>query len=290
MKNRSRIWLSGFLVLLAAGETLGAEALDLNTQLMLATFKVSNPASTGTAFILSRPRPDDPKKPRFVLITAEHVLRLMIGDEATLTGRKTEADGGFSKLPVKFKVRLDGKPVWTKHPQADLAVMEFSPPEGLVIPEIPVSILASDSDLSHYEVHPGDLIRCVGYPHPNQFDGNGTGFGVVRLGCLASYPLVPTARTRTFLCDLNSFEGDSGSPVYLSEDHRSYGGQASSGRVSLILGLVAGQHFIDEEFKMIYQSGKFRHRMGLAIAFHAALIRETIDLMAAGQDGENAGF
>ena len=228
MKNRPRFLLAALLC--AAGNPLHAQTTDLDTQLMLATFRVVNPGSSGTAFVLSRPDPDEPKKPRFVLVTAEHVLRQMTGDEATILYRRQEADGGYTKSPAKLKVRDGGKAVWTRHPTADVAVMDVSPPPEVSFPEVPAALLSSDADLSRYEVHPGDLIRCVGFPHPNQFEANGSGFGVVRLGCIASYPLLPTKKTKTFLCDLNSFEGDSGSPVYLCGDNRSYGGSRNRAR------------------------------------------------------------
>jgi hypothetical protein len=83
------------------------------------------------------------------------------------------------------------------------------------------------------------------------------------------------------LLDLNTFEGDSGAPVYLVDDHRLVAGKTEPGPVRLILGLMVGQHFLDEEFKMIYQTGKFRHRMGFGIAVHATAIKETIHLLDA---------
>ncbi len=282
MKSCSRFLLAALLC--AAGNPLNAQTTDLDTQLMLATFRVVNPESSGTAFVLSRPDPDEPTKPRFVLVTAEHVLRQMTGDEATVLYRRREADGGYTKSPARLKVRDGGKAIWTRHPTADVAVMEVSPPPEVFIPEVPAALLSSDADLSRYEVHPGDLIRCIGFPHPNQFQANESGFGVVRLGCIASYPLLPTRKNNTFLCDLNSFEGDSGSPVYLCGDNRTYGGKPQPGQVRLILGLVVGQHFLDEEFKMIYQSGKFRHRMGMGIVVHASVIEEAIGLLPRKRD------
>lgn len=277
MNHRLRFGLVALVC--CAGGPLHAQTTALDTQLMMATFKVVNPGSTGTGFVVSQPDPDESKKPRMILVTAEHVLRNMKGDEATIIYRKPGADGGYEKAPIKLKVRDGGKDAWTRHPTADVAVIEIAPPPEVSVPEIQADLLATDADLGRYEVHPGDLIRCVGFPHPNQFEANGTGFGVVRLGCIASFPLLPTRKTRTFLCDLNSFEGDSGSPVALSDDHRFYDGKPQPGQVRLILGLVVGQHFIDEEFKMIYQSGKFRHRMGMAVVVHATAIREAIELL-----------
>ncbi|MEY4613835.1 MAG: hypothetical protein RL179_1808, partial [Planctomycetota bacterium] len=47
----------------------------------------------------------------------------------------------------------------------------------------------------------------------------------------------------------------------------------------IILGLVSAQHFLDEDIKLIYGTSKIRHRLGLAIIIHAALIKETIELL-----------
>ena len=85
---------------------------------------------------------------------------------------------------------------------------------------------------------------------------------------------------RKLATDLDTFEGDSGSPIYLSETNRFYAGKVHRGRVQLILGLMSGQHFIDEEVKMIYGSSKLKHRLGLGSVVHAAFIREVIDLFA----------
>jgi hypothetical protein len=144
---------------------------------------------------------------------------------------------------------------------------------------MPVELLASDNELQKYEVHPGDTIRGIGFPHANEFEANEGGFAVVRTGCVASYPLLPTKTTRTFFFAFNSFEGDSGAAVYLSENNRFYGGKTQEGRVQLILGLVSEQQFLDEEIKMAYQTWKFRHRLGLGIVVHATAIKETIALL-----------
>jgi hypothetical protein len=277
-----QFFVRSLMLLIAAAvadKSLAAETSDLSTQLMLATFKVANPDSTGTAFILTRPAAGDPKKTQFILVTAGHVLARMKGDEATLHFRKRGADGQFAKAPMPLKIRQDGKPVWTKHSTADVAAMYVSLPSDVPIPRIPVELLASDSDLEKYEMHPGDMLRGIGFPHPNQFEANEAGFPVVRLGCIASYPLLPTKSTKTFFFDFNTFEGDSGGPVYLSENNRFYGGKTQEGRVQLILGLVSGQQFLDVEFKLAYQTGKVRHRLGLGIVVHATAIQETIALL-----------
>jgi len=269
------------LLLLVFSREALAQPSDLDTQLMLATVKVSDTDSTGTAFILSRPKPGDPKATQFLLITAEHTLSRSKANEVTVVFRKKSADGGHEKAPVKITVRQDGKVLWKKHPTADVGILPITPPPDVLVPAVSVDLLASDEDLERHEIHPGDPVRCVGFPHPNQFEPNEAGFGVVRSGCIAGYPLRPTRKTKTLLLDLNTFEGDSGAPVYLVDDHRLVAGKTEPRPVRLILGLMVGQHFLDEEFKMIYQTGKFRHRMGFGIAVHATAIKETIDLLDA---------
>ena len=205
---------------LFAWQPVWAEEDDLDTQLTLCTFKLSNPGSTATVFFLTRPDPKHADRTQFILVTAEHVFSRMKGEEATLALRKRQPDGQYVKSPLVLKVRSGGKPLWTRHPAADVAVMAVSPPPGVLFPHLGLDILARDEDLRKCEIHPGDTLHCVGYPHPNEFEANAAGFPVTRSGCIASFPLLPTDKTKGFLLDFNTFEGDSGAPVYLAEDHR----------------------------------------------------------------------
>jgi hypothetical protein len=255
-----------------------AEADDLGTRLMHSTFKLTNGKTNGTVFLLTRRLADG--QPQTVLITAAHVVEQMEGDEVDLVTRKAGPDDSFEKMPVKVRLRQEGKPLWAKHPALDVAALAVTLPKEVEPQLLSVDLLATDESLKQYEVHPGDLLRCVGYPHSGQFEANPAGFPVARLGCVASFPLVPTKKTNAFLFDFNVFEGDSGAPVYMEEHNRYYAGKIQEGRVQLILGLISGQHMIDEQYKMIYQSGMTRHRMGLAIVMHAASIREAIDMLS----------
>jgi hypothetical protein len=78
--------VSLFLVF-AGSVAAGAETDDLDTQLMLATVKVSDSDASGSAFVLARPRPGDPKSTQFLLITAEHTLSRTKGNEVTVVFR-----------------------------------------------------------------------------------------------------------------------------------------------------------------------------------------------------------
>lgn len=269
------------MCVLFAAFNLCAETDDLDTQLMLNTFKISNPKSSATVFVIVRPSPDDAKKNQYVLVSALHVFSKMEGDEATLYLRKKEGKDSdeWAKVAVKLKVREDGKALWTKHPNADVAVLPFSPPPDAPVAGLPLSLLATDEMLKHYEIHPGDTLKCTGYPHPNQFDTGAAWFPVVRQGCIAGFPLTPSTKYKTFLADFNTFEGNSGGPVYFTENNRYYGGKTQEGRIQFILGLLSLQHFINDKYDNVYESGTFRHRLCLGVIVNAAMIRETIELL-----------
>jgi hypothetical protein len=79
--------------------------------------------------------------------------------------------------------------------------------------------------------------------------------------------VTPYEKHATFLVDYNTFEGDSGGPVYSEE----LGGSMK------IIGLVHAQHFLDERFKLVYQEGMTRKRLGLAIIVNSQAILETIE-------------
>jgi hypothetical protein len=199
------------------------------------------------------------------------------GNETTLILRKKAPDNSFTKLPLKLAIRKEGKPLWTKHPTADIAVLSLVPPKEADLPNLSPDLLATDDSFKRYEIHPGEILRCLGYPH--RVESSEGGFATLRSGAIASYPLLPTKVRKTFLMSYNTFEGDSGGPVFLAETNRMLTGQSQPEKVNLILGLVLGQTFLDEETKTGYEIRKVRHRLGLAIVVHASLIREAITLV-----------
>jgi hypothetical protein len=263
------------LVLSLLAGPLQAEEEDLDTQLMRATVKVSHEKSTATGFLLCRPDPKEPQHRQFVLVTAAHVFENIPGNEAILSFRSRQAEGVYKKVPLKVTIRKDGKPRWTKNPSQDVAVLVVVPPDNADLPKLPVDLLATDEAMKKYQIHPGDILACLGYPH--RVEANEAGFPILRSGPIASFPLTPTRANKTFLLSINTFEGDSGGPVYLAGPRRSSPGKDKPEEVRLILGLVTGQHFLDEEMKMIYGTTKIRHRLGLAIVVHAVFIKETLD-------------
>lgn len=256
-------------------------------QLIEATVKLANPKSTATGILVRVPAgPEAPKNEVFV-VTAAHVLDAVDGNSIALLLRPRVPEGKYQKHIHELAVRRDGQPLWKRHEAADVAVIRASLPETLSLSAVPIDWLADDDAVRARRLDPGDLIRFVGFPH--RIEGNAAGFPVVRLGCLATHPLVPLIDNRTILFDGNTFEGDSGGPAYVPPRESSTASKSDAADAAtakpdanrfddrpLILGLVVGQHFLDEEVKTIYGQTKTRHRLGLGIIAPAPFIRQLL--------------
>lgn len=257
---------------------------ELDTTLMQSTFKLQSiapqgqPVTLGTVFIMGRPYPTQPNLARYVLITAAHVLEGIPGDVATLNLRRKNAQGDWERLPVPLQIRNNGNQLWVKHPQADVAVMYIGLPPGVSIPLASTDLLADDAILERFEIHPGDILLCLGFPFGEE--SNAAGFPILRSGRIASYPLLPTAKTKTFLYDFPVFEGNSGGPVYMVDESRAFQGNVMMGTTTqLIAGLVSLETTHIEQLVGQYNAEMHRQPLGLATVVHASFIREAMNLL-----------
>ncbi|MDB5343719.1 MAG: ral stress protein [Schlesneria sp.] len=262
------------IILALMASTTASHADDFHTLMMRATVKLQHERSTATGFILRQPRPAPAEESRWVLVTAAHVLERSSDNETIVVYRVCEAEGAYRKEPTALTIRKDGQPLWTKHPTEDIAAMVVTPPDKVDLPKISTERLANDELLRKHSIHPGQTVTCLGYPH--RTEANQAGFPILRSGSIASYPLIPATLNKTFMVSANTFEGDSGGPIYVVEPALHQSGEQPE-EVRLILGLMHGQHFLDEEMAMIYGNSKVRHRLGLGIVMQAAFIRETLE-------------
>lgn len=259
---------------------------ELNTVLMESTFRIEgrnaqNQPTMGTAFVMGRPYASDVTnmsgKGRYVLITAGHVLEEMQGDSALLHVRQKMNNASWSRASITIPIRANGHPLWTKHPSADVAVMYVKLPDSAGIPLLSTDLLADDKMLSEYSIHPGDTLECLGYPFG--MESSDAGFPILRSGKIASYPLLPTALTKTFLLDFMVFKGNSGGPVYMVESTRTYGQATHLGTVYFIAGIVTEEKSFSEQFVGQYSAEVHQYQLGLAVVVHASLIKEAIDML-----------
>lgn len=183
--------------------------------LIEATVRVEQPLGTGestvgTGFVVTSSAADG--RPRTILITADHVFAQMPREQATIGFRERGEAGHWKYAPMKVRIRHpDGRPLWTKHPTQDVAVVEL--PATLAHAALPASELPGERALETLEVQPGDEMMVLGYPRG--LSANPQGFPILSAGKVASYPLSPADRYPTYLVNMNVHAGNSGGPVYL---------------------------------------------------------------------------
>lgn len=277
-----KIFFKILLVALISTPTIlvAQDKFEINTQLMESTFKIQGRGSLGTVFILGLPSKKDTTKAYFVMITAAHVLDSIKGDDATIFLREKREDGCFIKLPYSMKIRKEGRPLWTHHSDStvDVAAMYVTLPQKAYMPTLlPTFFLATDSVLSDFEIHPGDELICLGYPFG--FEANEAGYPILRSGRIASYPLFPTKKYKSFLYDFNVFEGNSGGPVYFFEANRNYKGGTHIGTIQFIAGLVVEEASLMQRTETLYETRELRYPLRLAKVIPSSLIAETILLL-----------
>jgi S1-C subfamily serine protease len=244
---------------------------------MRSTFKIAGKEKFGTAFIIGKPVPGDSQKLFYVLVTAAHVLKDIKEEQASLFLRKKQGDE-YVKAPFSLTIRKVGTPLWKEHPNADVAVMYIRLPTEADIQLLPASLFATDKELEQYEIHPGDALSCLGYPYGAE--ANEAGFPILRSGQIASYPLTPTSKVKTFLFDFRVFGGNSGGPVYFVSSNRTYGGATKLGEtIQFLVGLVSEEQVIEQEVRSLMETRRTKYPLSIAVVVHAALIREAIELL-----------
>lgn len=263
------------------------EEPDINTVLMKSTFEILGRGAhgwvRGTVFIMGRPIPNEVRKSRYVMITAAHVLSDIRSQSAVLYLRRKTATGDWVPLPFPIQVRSGTKPLWTKNPKADVAVMYVALPNTVMAGGlVTTNLLADDATLSRFEIHPGDELECLGYPLGAA--ANGAGFPILRSGKIASYPLLPTEKVRTFLFDFRVFPGNSGGPVYIAQANRFYKGGTHLGMVHFILGLVTEERFANVKYMELNEAnqneeGVKETPLDLGVVVDASLIKQTIEML-----------
>ncbi len=243
---------------------LSTASADFATEIFEATFKLFDPAVTGTCFLVRRPDPDQ----AIYLVTAAHMLEGTKADQATIVLRERCEDGTFKRHNHSVSVRRDGKPIWVRHPKDDIGVLRLTEPFPVPFGTIPLSSIADPDQQSKFPLKICAPLFSLTYP--KGFEGNSAGFPVARQGIVASFPLPPISKKHSFLADITAFGGDSGGPAFI----------ASSTDHPTIIGIVVAQFRHDEQIKMEYEERSIHYPLGLAEVVHAKYIRETIELAA----------
>ena len=253
--------------------------MNINTAMMEATCKVVGPGSTGTGVIMGTPDTANSSLMYYTLVTAHHVLDGVQGDRVVLVLRKVidRTQQKYQRIEVPIQIRTNGVAAWAKHPDVDLAAAFISLPEGATPTVIPTSLLLTDERIREFELSPGTELLCLGYPFGAE--GSDVGFAILRSGKIASYPLLPTSVTKTFLFDFTVFPGNSGGPVYLYQTNPVYGGGTHIGSIQGLVGIVTRERNITQKIEQLYEKRETVTPLALGEVIHASFIKDLISKM-----------
>jgi len=243
-----------------------APSWDLTAGLVAATVQIDQPIAgteqrtVGTGFLVSAPGPGG--APRVVLVTAAHVFNNFPDADARIGWRFERPDGDWRFAPEPLRIRNDqGQPLWTQHPQRDVAAMVITAPPEFARAAIPLAWLADEQTVKALEVSAADEVATLGFPRG--LSSNRVGFPILRVGRVASAPLTPFSAFPTFLIDMRVFPGNSGGPVFWASPLRRRP-DAPQSPYPIVLGLLAREVQVGEE------------RLDLGVVAPASQIREVI--------------
>lgn len=245
-----------------------AQTWDLTVGLIDATVQLDQPSgpntrTVGTGFLIQAPRPDG--TPRVVLVTAAHVLERMEDADARIGWRMALEGATWRFDPQPLTIRDSaGRPLWTQHPDRDVAVMEIRAPEAFARAAIPVEWLADENTFATWQVGPGDELLSLGFPRG--LSANRAGFPILRVGRIASYPLSPVSAFPTFLLDFTVFPGNSGGPVFWTPTARKRPGTPDI-ETAFIAGLLSQEVRVNDE------------QLEIGVVTHALFIRQAIEML-----------
>ncbi len=251
------------LVILAALPFDEARAGEGLVTILAAACRVYQNGQSGTAFFVTQPgrTPDQPS--RTVAVTAAHVWEGISEAECQLVMHERQETGESKRREVPLVIRKEGRPLWTRHPDHDIAAMVVTLPEGLHMATFQFDQLAADEGNGAGVVVGHEAwVPCF----PATLEANAAGWPLLRRGTIASHPLRPVRFAPTMLLDITAFGGDSGAPVVLLTDNG-----------PLVSGLVLGMQRQTDKATLPFEERTVHTPLGVSIVLQAPLIRETLE-------------
>jgi hypothetical protein len=251
----------------------------------------------GTGFLVNYPDPRGGPTYGFAyLVTAKHVLRDFDGKflpklKVRMNLKKPTDDTGVDFIADVPVADANGNLLWfqdEKDPTNEAVVLPLLPDQQKFdFRTVPIAMFVTEAQLKSDAVAEGDNLYFIGLMA--QYYGSKRNYPVVRRGTLALMTdediATPAGVQKAFIAELQSWPGNSGSPVFLS-----LGGLRGSsfqfGQKFSLLGLVLGVYKnelaapVVGEDKEMFKAGD-ELPIGVSLIVPASRIREVLDSPAA---------
>ena len=244
-------------------------------QAVEATVRLHGPGGSGTAFVVAVPETDG-KQRQHLLVSAAHTFENITSDHGTAVFRRAVASpagetGSWTRVDVSLRLRGDAGPLWTRHPDADVAVLPLVLPDGVTCEPFPLSSLATAADFDARRLTVGDRARVACFPA--QTESHPAGWPVLRTGHLATPTLAPAADLQRFFVDYAHFAGDSGAAVVVETEQG-----------PLVAGVVVAMQRQTDRITSPYEEKTIHTPLGLAIAVPSTKVWEVVEVWQAKED------
>lgn len=228
-----------------------------------ATVRLTDGQNGGTGFIVASDKKEGTNQ--LLLVTAAHVLKKMSSPTCTLVLRACSEKGEFVRKEMPLTLRDGEKPRWVNHPEMDVAVMAVTLSKEIALQPFGAEQIATSAFAEDGRLHVGQdvFIPCF----PAKTEANAAGWPILRKGMVATYPLHPLNKAKTFFVDYSHFGGDSGSPVVGWIDKK-----------PIVVGLVISMQRQEDRVTTPFEEKTVYMPLGLAVTVQAPFIRETIAL------------
>lgn len=247
-----------------------AEADDVPLHALRAAVRISDGKRSGTGFIVRLPNAGGMAD--HLLVSAAHVFENGKGSTCSVAFRTAGGPGEPARRDVTVTLRDGERPLWKRHPTADVAVIAVRPPNDADLQPFSVDQLADRERLEAGVVRAGKRVWIACFPA--QLEANKAGWPILRHGTIATHPLVPIDDVPTLLVDYSHFGGDSGSAAVLDDAGR-----------PIVVGVVVSMQRQTDRTTSPFEERTTHTPLDLAITVQAALVRDTID---AWQKDQNA--
>lgn len=237
---------------------LSERGLNSTEKMMWCTYPLSSKKIIGTCFMVAMKDRRSPGRYLPVVVTSTHTLEAADKDPLFIPLRLIGADGKLSFATIKIGGDKGKQPFYVTHPVLDVAAfpLPLPPDNGQAL----ALRLLEEKNLLKGSFRAGENVSFLGFPEG--LPGTPDLFPVLRGGRIASYdPRMFAARL--FLINGDVYPGDSGAPVFTA---------SRKGNPQLV-GMVIQRIEIYEG-----------ERSPIALAVDVGIIRETLELLAIGQE------